>query len=201
MATTTATSAGPTTDWMNNLIPGYSGLVGQASGAIGDLLAGQPSPSTAQNAAATFGVENGLGTGSGVTNRYGYDLYNQMGAQRQQQGMSDLNSLIGSTSSPALSNQAQQMQNTQFGQNLAQQGSEFGQSLQTQVSEFGQNLQEQQFNDYINALIGLSNSGIGGTGGSPSTATAGGGNPFTGLANSVSQFQSYVPSTSSYAYL
>ena len=167
-----APATAPNADFLNNLIPGYNNLVGQASGVIGDLLAGTPSPSTTRNAAATFGAANGLGTGSGIANRWGYDLYNTLGNQRQQQGLGALNNIIGATSSPALSNQGQQLQNQQFNANLSQQGSQFGQSLN-----------EQKFNDQINALIGLSNAGIGGT-----VDTYGGG-------------QSYLPTTSSYAYL
>jgi len=181
-ATTTATS-GPNADWLNNLIPGYSGLVSQASSTIGDLLSGSPSTSVARNAAATFGAANGQGTGSDIANRWGYDLYNTMGQQRQQQGISDLNSLIGSTSQPALSQES-------ISNNLS-----LGQGSNTNQAN---SIEQQGFMDQINALIGLHSAGFGGTGG---TGTGSGGNPFANLSGAVGQFQSYTPSTSSYAYL
>ena len=115
-------------DFLNQL--GFGGLVQSGQNVIGDLLNGNPSASTVRNATAAFGSGAGLGTGSGITNRMGYDLYNQQGQARQQTGLSDLNSLISSTSSPALTNQAQQMQNQQFGAQLGQQNSQFGQDLE-----------------------------------------------------------------------
>lgn len=128
---------------METYIPNYNALLGKATGTISDLLNGTPSPSTTRNAAATFGVENGLGTGSGVVNRYGYDLYNQEGQQRQAQGAQELGSLIGTVSQPTLENQGQNLQNNQFYSNLDQQANEFNtqeqmQQLDEMIRSFGQ---------------------------------------------------------------
>lgn len=147
----TGAASAPAASFLSTIIPNYNNLVGQTSSIIGNLLNGTPSPGTVQNATATFGVNNGLGTGSGVLNNYGYNLYDQTGQANQAAGMQDLSSLIGSVSSPTLTNQGQQLQNSQYNAGLNQ-----------QENEFGQNLAEQQFTDQINSLIGLSNSGIGG---------------------------------------
>jgi hypothetical protein len=119
-------------DFLNGIIPGFSNLNSKSSSVINNLLNGTPNPGTAQNAAATFGTQNGQGPGSGVANRFGYDLYNQQGAQRQQEGMGDLSNLIGSISSPTLQNQGQNLQNQQFGAQLTQSGNEFNAGLQNQ---------------------------------------------------------------------
>lgn len=103
-------------DYLNQALPGFSNLSAGATGIIGNLLQGLPSPSTARQAAATFGVQNGLGTGSGVTNRYGYDLYNTQGAQRQQTGIQDLLSTLGSYSGNVTPNVSQIMQGQEFQQ-------------------------------------------------------------------------------------
>lgn len=120
------------TDFLNNIIPGFNGLNQKSSDVIGNLLNGTPNAATAQNAAATFGTTNGFGAGSGIANRFGYDLYGQQGAQRQQQGLGDLSNLIGSVANPTLQNQGQNLQNQQFGANLNQQANEFNSSQQNQ---------------------------------------------------------------------
>jgi hypothetical protein len=119
-------------DFLSQLIPGFSGLNSKSSSVINNLLNGTPNPGTVQNAAATFGVQNGQGAGSGIANRFGYDLYNQQGAQRQQQGLAALPSLIGSIANPTLTNQGQNLQNQQFGADLTQRGNEFNASQQNQ---------------------------------------------------------------------
>lgn len=128
-----------TSNYLDKIIPNFSGNSSHAGDIISNLLNGTPNSGTVQNAAATFGAENGLGTGSGVTQRYGYDLYNQQGAQRQQTGLSDLSSLISSISSPTLEDQGQNLQNQQFNQNLNQNASEFNASEQSRQN---QNLQD-----------------------------------------------------------
>ena len=122
-------------DILNGIIPNFSGLSTKSSSVINNLLNGTPSTGTAQNAAATFGATNGLGTGSGIANRFGYDLYGQQGAQRQQQGLQDLSQLIPSLANPTLENQGQNQQNQQFYSNLGQQGQQFQQSNQTQQNQ------------------------------------------------------------------
>lgn len=132
MAIATPTPTQPNSDFLSQIIPGFSGLNSKSSSVINNLLNGSPNPATAQNAAATFGATNGFGTGSGIANRFGYDLYNQQGAQRQQQGLQDLSGLIGSIAQPTLQNQGQNLQNQQFGANLNQQASEFNTSQQNE---------------------------------------------------------------------
>lgn len=128
-----------TSNYLSQIIPSFGANSSRAGDIINNLLNGTPNPGTAQNAAATFGVQNGLGSGSGITQRTGYDLYNQQGAQRQQTGLSDLSSLIGSISSPTLEDQGQNLQNQQFNQNLNQNASEFNASEQSRQN---QNLQD-----------------------------------------------------------
>ncbi len=135
MATTTATSTTPVNPYanLNQAIPGLPNLTGTASNDIQSLLSGNVSPSITRNAAATFGVQNGLGTGSGVTNRYGYDLYKNQGRQNQQMGIQDLLGLVGGYSGTVAPSAGQNLQNTQFQQQLAQQANEFNQSQQQQL--------------------------------------------------------------------
>ena len=122
-------------DYLNSALPGFSSLGGSATSVIGDLLKGLPSPSTARQAAATFGVQNGLGTGSGVTNRYGYDLYNTQGAARQQTGIQDLLSTLGAYSGNVTPNASQLLQGQEFGANLANQQGEFAQTEQDKQNQ------------------------------------------------------------------
>ena len=126
-------------------IPGLPSLTSQASDTISNLLSGTPSPSTTQQAAATFGVQNGLGTGSGIVNNYGYNLYNQKGQASQQQGLTDLLNMIGSYAGNVEPSAGQNLQNTQFNQSLNQSGNEFNATNSIQ-----------QFNAMLSALgLGL----------------------------------------------
>jgi hypothetical protein len=155
---TPATPA-PTTsnsdDFLASIIPGYKGLVGGATGIIGNLLNGSPSPSTVRNDNATFGVSSGQpatsGLGSLIGNR-GYDLYKQQGQANQQTGMSNLLNLISGISSPILANQGQQMQNTQATNSLAQNQNQFTASQAQNQNQFGQNLDLQNFLAQLQAL-------------------------------------------------
>lgn len=127
------TNSAPATNgnsFLNNL--GFGNLIQSAQSDVGNLLNGLPSPSQAQTANAYFGAGSGVGSTSDFLRNRGYDLYGQQAQQNKQTGLQDLNSLIGSTSSPALSNQSQQLQNNQFNSNLSQQGSQFQQNLQLQ---------------------------------------------------------------------
>ena len=129
MSSTTPIPATTVTNpnFLSQYIPNYDELVGKAGSNINDLLSGNLSPAIARNSAASFGVSSGM-PGSGLADRYGYDLYNQQAQQRQQAGLSDLNSLIGSISTPTLSSEAQNLQNQQFYSNLNQQANEFNTS-------------------------------------------------------------------------
>ena len=172
----------------NNLyqaIPGLSGLLGQGSSNIMNLLSGLPSAPLAQTTSAFAGASAGLpgqgnALGTFVGNR-GADLYNQQSQANQQTGLSDLMNLIGTSSGTLAPTPGQNQQNSQFYSSLGQSGSEFQQSLA-----------EQQFNDQINALIGLSNSGIGGTGG------VGGLSGLTGGLTSVPSNVASTPDASLY---
>ena len=130
--TATGTAQPPNSDFLSALIPGFSGLTSKSSSVINNLLNGSPNTGTAVNAAATFGATNGLGAGSGIANRFGYDLYNQQGQQRTQQGLGDLAGLISSTAQPTLENQGQNLQNNQFYSNLGQSAAEFNTSQQNE---------------------------------------------------------------------
>lgn len=157
--TTTATTADSLAAF-NQAIPGFSGLTGQASSVIGNLLNGTPSPSTIRNAAATFGNANGLGTGSGIVNNYGYNLYNQQGQANQQQGVTDLLSMLGGYAGTVTPTAGQNLQNSQFNANLAQNANQFNQSQAQQAGQFDQSNALAQFNAMVNAL-GLGSSIVG----------------------------------------
>ena len=139
MATTPQTPE----DYLNQALPGFGNLTGQATGVIGNLLSGLPSPSTARQAAATFGVQNGLGTGSGIADNYGYDLYKEQGAKRQQTGIQDLLSMLGSFSGNVTPNQSQLLQAGEFGANLSNQQNEFAQTEQDRQNQQLQQLLQQ----------------------------------------------------------
>ena len=135
--------------------------MGTASGNIGNLLSGLPSPSWAQTNAAYFGAGAGVpntGQSGSFTANMGANLYNLQGQQNQQTGLSDLLNLVG-TASGNLAPSASQNQST----GLAQQ------QLTQSGNEFQQNLALQQFMDQINALVSLSGAGLGGTTGSVPT--------------------------------
>ena len=135
-----------TSGLLDSVLPGFSNLSGSATGVIANLLKGLPNPATTQQANATFGVNSGLGTGSGFLQGRGYDLYNQQGQAMQQQGLDDLLKTVGTYSGNVVANAPQTLQNQQFGAQLGE-----------QQSEFGQNYQLQQFQAMLQAL-GLGNS-------------------------------------------
>jgi hypothetical protein len=157
--TVTATSNNNSQNPQNlyQAIPGLGGLMNTATNNISNLLSGLPSPSYAQTNSAYFGAGAGVPNtnvpGTFTANR-GADLYNLQAQQNQQTGLGDLSSLIGSVSGN-LAPSASQNQSTNLGYaQLAQQG-----------SQFQQNLALQQFMDQVNALVSLSQSGIGGLSG------------------------------------
>lgn len=132
---TNPTNAGNSENFLASIIPGYKNLVGGTTDIINNLLQGSPSPSTVRNANAAFGVSSGQpaigGVGTFAGNR-GFDLYRQQGQQNQQTGIGNLLGLISGVSSPALANQGQQLQNSQFNANLGQQASQFNTNMQLQ---------------------------------------------------------------------
>jgi hypothetical protein len=130
----TAIQTSPTS-FLESILPGIGGQKGQVSDIITNLLNGTPSPSTIRNASATFGAENGLGVGSGATNRFGYDLYNQQGQKNQQTGIQDLLSTIQGFSQPTLEAQGQVNQNEQYYSGLNQNQNQFNTSQANQQNQ------------------------------------------------------------------
>jgi hypothetical protein len=160
-ATNTNTASTPNPTNLYQAIPGLSNLMNTASNNIAGLLSGNASPSLAQTTAAYAGATagqpgqaNALGT---FTGNMGANLYNQQAQQNQQTGLADLSNLIGTTSGN-LAPSASQNQSTGLGYaQLGQQGQQFQQQLALQ-----------QFMDQVNALVSLSQAGIGGTSGAGS---------------------------------
>lgn len=127
------------TDFLSKLIPGFGNLNSSTSDVIKNLLTGNPNPGTAQNAAATFGAANGQGAGAGITQRFGYDLYNQQADARRQTGIKDLLDYINGISSPTLANQGQEIGQSEFNQNLGQRQLENTQNQANSERDFFEN--------------------------------------------------------------
>lgn len=149
--------------FLESVLPGIGNMTASATGVIQNLLSGLPSVSGARTNNAYFGIGAGQpatgDVGTFTANR-GADLYGQKAEANRQSGLANLFQAIGSYSSPILSNQAQQLQNQQFGANLTQQGDEFTQSQQQQDKQFQQNYQLQQFLAMLQGL-GLGNNIVG----------------------------------------
>lgn len=109
---------------VNSAVPGMPALSRSASGVVGNLLSGMPGTSTARRASAYMGAASGAPGSEFVRNR-GFDLYNQQGEQRQQQGIQGLLALLQGFSQPMLQERGQEIQRDQFSQNLGQRQSEF----------------------------------------------------------------------------
>lgn len=120
---------------INTAVPGASSLTQSASSIVGNLLKGLPGTSMARRANAYFGNASGMPNSDFVRNR-GFDLYNQQGDQRQQQGIQDLLSLIAGTTSPLLQQNSQEQQNAQFNQNLAENQRQFDLDYAERRSQF-----------------------------------------------------------------
>lgn len=104
---------------------GFGNLLDASKTNISQLLSGLPSPDLARTANAYFGAASGVSPTSDFLRNRGYDLYNAMGEQRRAQGQSELTNLIGTVSGPELSARGQNIQSSQFGQNLFEQQREF----------------------------------------------------------------------------
>jgi hypothetical protein len=104
-------------------IPGFKGLTSSASGIINELLSGTPSTATARNSAASFGVRSGM-PGSGLSNAFGYDLYNRESEQRKQRGIDDLLKLVTGYSGTIAPTAGQQMEEARSIRDLAQRDKE-----------------------------------------------------------------------------
>ncbi len=123
------------TSFLDSILPGLGGQQNQVSGIITNLLNGTPSPSTTRNAEATFAAGNGVPPTSGVANRFGYDLYNQQGQQRQQTGIGDLLQMIQGISAPTLQAQGQVNQNAQYYSGLDENKRQYNLSRQDQQNQ------------------------------------------------------------------
>lgn len=111
-----STNVGPlqsTQSILSRFLPDVGNLTTNASGVINNLLQGQPSPSLARRSNAYFGAQSGMPNSDFVRNR-GFDLYNQQGDQRQQQGIQDFLSLLGGYTGLT----GQQNESNRFSQNL-----------------------------------------------------------------------------------
>lgn len=104
-------------DILNSAIPGFSKLLGSASGNIDDLLSGDASPSVARRANAYFGASSGMPGSEFVRNR-GFDLYGQQGDARKQQGLHDLLSLLSGAAGNLFPTVGEQQSGNQFQQDL-----------------------------------------------------------------------------------
>ena len=118
-----------THDILNNAVPGLDNLTRSASGDVGSLLNGLPSPSVARRANAYFGTRSGVPSSDFVRNR-GFDLYGQQADQYRQRGFDDFLNLLKGASGTIAPTPGEQSQNTQFNQNLQQRGIEANQQTQ-----------------------------------------------------------------------
>jgi len=120
----------PSGQWaINQAIPGLPGLTTSATNIIANALSGIPSPSQSRLENAYFGSASGLDPTSDFLRNRGFDLYKAQANAQQQQGLGNLNNLVGAYSGNVAPTPGQEMQNAQFGQQLAQQGSQFGANL------------------------------------------------------------------------
>ena len=119
-----------------NSIPGMPGNGISASNIVSSQLGGMPGTSTARRANAYFGNASGVPGSDFVRNR-GFDLYNQQGEQRQQQGIQNLLSMLQGFSQPKLQERGQNIQQSQF-------AAQFGQGQLESDRNYG--LARDQFN-------------------------------------------------------
>lgn len=117
----TGSSAPNMSSILESGIPGFGGLTRSATGIIGNLLTGLPSPSLARRENAYFGQASGLGSSNTdpthdfLRNR-GFDLYGEKAEQRQQTGLKDLLALLAGYSGSVVPTTGQVMQGNQFDQ-------------------------------------------------------------------------------------
>lgn len=111
---------------LNSAIPGFSGLSGDASSLIKQLMSGNLTYGE-RRAIYDAGAERGTASGMpGSTGRGGSLFANAdarniglQSGQRQQQGFQDLLAMLSGYSGAVVPTVGQQMQSDQFGQNLA----------------------------------------------------------------------------------
>lgn len=144
----TATSQVP--GIVSSSVPGAQNLANLASTNTANLLGGLPSTSAARKANAVFGAGSGLAPGSDFLKTRMFDTYGTQVDQRNQQGLQNFLSLIGGLTSPALAENAQNNQQSNFSQSLAQQKQQFADNLAQRQEEFNRSndlaLQEFGFN-------------------------------------------------------
>jgi hypothetical protein len=118
MPTTASGTSPQASGIINNAIPNFSNLTQNASGIVGNLMGGMPSTAPTRRKAAYFGVGSGM-PNSGVSNALGYDLYGQEAAANKQQGFDNFLKLIQGFSGTVSPTTGEQMQQSQFDQDLA----------------------------------------------------------------------------------
>jgi hypothetical protein len=137
---------------LNSVIPGFSKNSASASNLIRELLSGKLT-SGERNAIADYGAERAtLGGMPGSTGQGGSlfannDLRNigLQSGQRQQQGVQDLLSMLGQYSGTVVPTAGQELQNQQFGQDLAFRTTQADRNLGLQQNE--QDLNAAKFNE------------------------------------------------------
>lgn len=143
-ASSAAPAAVDTMGAFDAAMPGFKGRTGKASSIIDDLLNGTPSLSTTRNAQAAFGAGSGTGAGSDFSKRWGYDLYNQMGERRQQQGIQNLLQMLQGYAGTIVPTAAQSQQNQQYYAGLGENSRQFGFSQGQQDRQFGANINQNE---------------------------------------------------------
>ena len=188
-ATVSAPAAAPS--WaMQNAIPGLSGLTNSATGIINSALNGLPSPSESRLQNAYFGAGSGLDPTSDFLRNRGYDLYGAKANQRQQQGLANLLSLVGTYSGTVAPTPGQELQDKQATGQLALGNRSLEQSGSQFQQDFG--FQQQQWQKQLELL----NQYLGGGSGGGGTPASGYGNVFGtsgGIPNAMdySQYTNY----------
>lgn len=183
-----AAPTSPTSWAINNAIPGLNNLTSSATGIIDSALNGLPSPSESRSANAYFGAGTGMDPTSDFLRNRGYDLYKGKANQRQQQGLANLLSLVGTYSGNVAPTPGQELQDKQAtgqldlgNRQLEQSGSQFQQDFGFQQQQWQKQL------ELLNEYLG------GGSGGNPAS---GYGNVFGtggGIPNAMdySQYTNY----------
>ncbi len=121
---------------VSSALPGVSNLTSLAADNTARLLSGMPTTSAARKSNAVFGAGSGLAPGSDFLKTRLYDTFGQQVENRNQLGLQNFLALLSGTSGPALAENAQNNQVSQFGQTLAEQKAEFADRLKQQQEQF-----------------------------------------------------------------
>ncbi len=129
---------------LNAAIPGLQRNTSSASELVNRLLNGLPGTASARRAGAYFGATSGM-PGSEFARNRGYDIYGEEAESRNQRGFQDLLAMISGYSSPIYQERGQNIQQSQFGQSLAQQQAEFSANLALQKQKLDAELKKMGF--------------------------------------------------------